>query len=83
MKFWRVTETENERGWGQRTETLGYYLTEKEAKDRAHETNKHNTASSAPDIYWRADVEVVVIEDELVDLIVKEHKARKRKPAKK
>ena len=53
---YRVEFTEYERGWGQKHWDTEYYDNEAEARQRAIDYNKeHNTATSAPDWYVRAD----------------------------
>lgn len=52
----RVELTEYERGWGQRPFDTLYFDNEAEARQYAIDYNrKHNTESSAPDWYVRAD----------------------------
>jgi hypothetical protein len=77
MRFWRVDEIESEAGWGSKIDSTSYYDVEKKARDHAHRINKLNTAASAPSYYCRADVTIVDVDDELVDLIKKVKKAKK------
>ena len=52
----KVVLTEYERGWGQKHWDTWYFDNEAEAKQAAIDYNlKHNTATSAPDWYVRAD----------------------------
>ena len=52
----RVELTEYERGWGQKHWDTVYFDNEAEARQYAIDYNKeHNTATSAPDWYVRAD----------------------------
>jgi hypothetical protein len=52
----KVQLTEYERGWGQRPWETIYFDNEEEARRFAEDYNrKHNTQSSAPDWYVRAD----------------------------
>ena len=52
----KVVLTEYERGWGSKHWDTWYFDNEAEAKQAAIDYNvKHNTASSAPDWYVRAD----------------------------
>ncbi len=52
----KVKLTEYERGWGQKHWDTWYFDNEAEARQAAIDYNRtHNTASSAPDWYVRAD----------------------------
>lgn len=56
VQAFRVELTEYERGWGQRPFDTWYFDNEEEARRAAIDYNRqHNTASSAPDWYVRAD----------------------------
>lgn len=59
---YRVVVIESEAGWGQRVDEIRDFKTKAEADAFVKATNSANTASHAPDIYWRAD------EPRLVDL---------------
>jgi hypothetical protein len=54
--LFKVVLTEYERGWGQKHWDTWYFDNEEEARQAAIAYNReHNTASSAPDWYVRAD----------------------------
>ncbi len=56
VQAFKVELTEYERGWGQKHWDTWYFDNEEEARQAAIAYNReHNTASSAPDWYVRAD----------------------------
>jgi hypothetical protein len=54
VKFTAVI-IESERGWGQKVDEVREFDTEKERDDFIKEFNSHNTETSAPDWYMKAE----------------------------
>ena len=75
LKYYKVSDIESERGWGQKVDETHYFRTEQEAKDYVKKFNASNTQLSVPDWYMYAtDPTTEYIDETLAQLIFEDMK---------